>query len=122
MKKSANYKLAFGIGLAGVLLLGWVNGAVGIIGNEDNPANLLYGAVVFVGLVGSILSRFHARGMSRTLYVAAVVQFLVPIFALFVWPAQTSWGAAGVNGVLAFNSIFAVLFALSGFFFQRALR
>ena len=31
----------FGVGLAGAFLLFWVNGAVGIIGNEGQPANLM---------------------------------------------------------------------------------
>ena len=32
-------------------LLIWINLAVGIIGSEDNPANLMYGAVLLLGLV-----------------------------------------------------------------------
>lgn len=115
--KKTVYRAAFGIGLLGALLLGWVNGAVGIIGSEDNPANLLYGAVFLVGLIGSLLSRFRPRGMSWTLYTAAIVQFLVPFFALFVWPAQTSWGAAGVSGVIVFSSFFAMMFVVSGVLF-----
>ncbi len=71
------YRIAFGIGFAGALLLGWVNGAVGIIGNEDNPANLMYGAVFAVGLIGSLMARFKPRGMVRTLFAAALVQMLV---------------------------------------------
>ncbi|MCI0619778.1 hypothetical protein L0Y40_01950 [Candidatus Wolfebacteria bacterium] len=114
------YRFAFGIGLLGAFLLGWVNGAVGIIGSEDNPANLLYGAVFAVGLIGSLVARFKPRGMARTLFAAAGIQFLVPAFALFVWPAQASWGDAGVIGVFVFNAIFAVLFAVSALLFLRA--
>lgn len=114
------YRAAFGVGLLGAFLLFWVNGAVGIIGSEDNPANLLYGAVFAVGLVGSLVSRFKPRGMSHTLLIAAVVQLLIPVFALFIWPAQTSWGEAGVLGVFIFNTIFAVLFAVSALLFRRA--
>lgn len=114
------YRIAFGVGLAGAFLLGWVNGAVGIIGSEDNPANLMYGAVFAVGLIGFLISRFKPRGMARTLFAAAVVQLLVPVFALFIWPAQASWGEAGVIGVFVVNSIFAVLFVGSGLLFLRA--
>jgi len=35
------YRIAFGVGFAGVLLLGWVSGAVGIIGSENNSVNLI---------------------------------------------------------------------------------
>jgi hypothetical protein len=117
------YRIAFGVGLAGALLLGWVNGAVGIIGSEDNPANLMYGAVFAVGLIGSLISRFKPRGMARTLFAAALVQMLVPVVALFIWPAQASWGEAGVIAVFVFNSIFAVLFfVVSALLFRRAAR
>jgi hypothetical protein len=114
------YRIAFSVGLAGVLLLGWVSGAVGIIGSENNPINLLYWAVPAVLLIGSLMSRFKPHGMARTLFATAVVQMLVPTFAFFVWPAQASWGEAGVIGVFVFNSIFAMLFVVSALLFRRA--
>lgn len=117
--RTKTYRAAFVVGLGTALLIGWVNGAVGIIGSEDNPANLLYGAVAAVGLIGSLISRFKPQGMSYTLFVAAVVQFLVPVFALFIWPAQASWGEAGVIGVFVINSIFALLFVVSALLFRR---
>lgn len=120
-KRSSTYRFAFGVGLAGVLLLGMVSGAVGIIGSENNPANLMYWAVFAVGLIGSLISRFKPRGMARSLFVAALVQMLVPVIALFIRPAQASWGAAGVTGVFVFNSIFALLFVGSGLLFLRAV-
>ncbi len=114
------YKTAFGIGLGTALLLFWVNGAVGVIGSENNPANLLFGLVFLAGFIGSLFSRFKARGMSYTMSLAAIIQFLIPLFALIVWPAQASWGEAGVVGVLVFNSIFSLLFSFSALLFQRA--
>jgi hypothetical protein len=114
------YRHAFVVGLAGALLLGWVNGAVGIIGSEDNPANLMYGAVFAVGLIGSLMTRFMPRGMARTLFAAALVQVLVPVIAFFIWPAQASWGEAGVIGVFIINLIFAMLFVVSALLFRKA--
>jgi len=119
-KRNSAYRLAFGVGLAGALLLGWVSGAVGIIGSENNSVNMMYWAVFAVGLIGSLISRFKPRGMARTLFVAALVQMSVPVIALFIWQAQVSWGAAGVIGVFVLNSIFAVLFVGSGLLFLRA--
>jgi len=116
--RSRVYRLAFGVGLAGLLLLGWANGAVGIIGSENNPANLMYGVVFAVGLIGSLISRFKPRGMARTLFATAVVQILVPLFALFIWPAQAFWGEAGVIGVFVINLIFAMLFVVSALLFH----
>ncbi|MDP2647769.1 MAG: hypothetical protein Q8P35_00790 [Candidatus Yanofskybacteria bacterium] len=111
------YRIAFGVGLAGALLLGWVNGAVGIIGSEDNPANLLYGAVFAVGLIGSLISRFKPLGMARTLFAAAFVQMSVPVIALIVWKPDFSPGVIGVFGI---NAFFALLFVVSAFLFRHA--
>ena len=115
------YRVAFGIGLATAFILGCVNGAVGIIGSEDNPANLMYGAVFAVGLIGSLMARFKPAGMARTLFTAALVQMSVPVIALFIWP-QISWGAAGMSGVFVLNAFFAMLFVVSALLFQRAAR
>ena len=48
---NTRYRIAAGLALAAALLLVWINLAVGIIGNENNPANLLYWAVLVVGLL-----------------------------------------------------------------------
>lgn len=120
--RSANtrYRTAFGVGLLGAFLLFWVNGAVGIIGDEGQTANLLYGAVFLVGLVGALLSRFRARGMSVTLFIAAVVQMLVPVAAYLVWPPPaTSW-SPHVFGVFLLSGFFALLFLISGLLFRKA--
>jgi hypothetical protein len=117
--KDTTYRVAFGIGLVTAFLLFWVNGAIGIIGNEGQPANLLYGAVFIVGLLGSIMARFKPSGMARTLFVAAAVQLLVPVAALVFWP-QVSWGEGGMFRVFALNAFFATLFAASALLFRQA--
>lgn len=113
------YRIAFSVGLAGMFLLGWASGAVGVIGSENQPVNLMYWAVPAVGLIGSLLSRFKSRGMAHTLFATAVVQMLVPVIALIISP-EVSWGNAGVIGVFVFNSIFAVLFVGSALLFRGA--
>ena len=97
------YRIAFGVGLAGIFLLGWVSGAVGIIGSENNPANLMYWAVPAVLLIGSLISHFKPRGMARTLFATALVQVSIPVIALIISP-EVRWGNAGVIGVFVFNS------------------
>lgn len=113
------YRIAFGVGLAGVFLLGWVSGAVGIIGSENNSVNLMYWAVPAVGLIGSLISRFKPRGMMRALFSVAFIQFLVPVTALIISP-EVSWGNAGVIGVFVVNSIFVALFIVSALLFRNA--
>jgi hypothetical protein len=113
------YRFAFGTGLLGMFLLGWVSSAVGIIGSENNPVNLMYWAVPIVGFLGILIARLKPHGMAYTLFAAAVVQFSIPVIALMISP-EVSWGNAGVFGVFTVNSIFAALFAGSGLLFLRA--
>ena len=118
---TAAYRAAVGIACAATLLLVWVNAAVGIIGNEGNPANLMYFGVIAVGIISAFIARLEPRGMARALFVTALAQMLVPVIALIIWPPQiTSWGAAGVVGVFVLNAFFATLFAGSALLFRRA--
>jgi hypothetical protein len=47
------------LGVGAALLLGWVTGAVGIIGSEDNTASLMYGGVLLVGAAGAAVARLR---------------------------------------------------------------
>jgi hypothetical protein len=113
------YRFAVGIALAAVFLLIWLNLAVGIIGSEDNPANLLYGGVLAVGFLGAILAELRPRGMARVLFAMALAQTLVPVIALIIWRPQLT---SGVLGVLTLNGFFVTLFVGSGLLFRSAAR
>jgi hypothetical protein len=117
---SLQYRGAFALGLLGAFLLFWVNGAVGIIGYEGQDANLLFGLVFGVGIAGALISGFKARGMSRTLYLAATLQMLVPLIALLIWPPSAISWSPGVFAVFLISGFFAFIFALSGMLFSRA--
>jgi hypothetical protein len=117
-RKKANnkaYTLASAVALAGIFLLIWVNGAVGIIG--DSGINVLYGSVFLTGLIGSLIARFKPRGMAITLFATAIVQLLVPVVALLM---NTPDFSPGVVHVFLLNGIFAGLFAVSGSLFRQA--
>lgn len=120
-RKSVNtaYRLATGIGLGAGFLLLWINGAVGLIGSEENPANLLYGGVLLVGAVGATLARLEPEGMARALGVTALAQFLVPVVALIVWRPDFS---PGVAQVFILNFCFVLLFTWSALLFRSAGR
>ena len=113
------YRAAGGVALATVFLLVWVNGAVGIIGSENNDANLMYFGVLAVGIIGAIIARLQPLGMARALFVTALAQALVPVIALTIWQ-PTSWGAAGVFGVFVLNAFFVMLLVGSALLFKRA--
>ena len=118
--RNNTYRIAVGVALAAAFLLGWVNGAVGIIGNEGQPANLMYSGVIAVGIIGAFIARFQPRGMARALFATALAQMLVPVIALIIWQSQSSWGGAGMLGVFGLNAFFAALFVGSALFFRRA--
>lgn len=75
------YRAASGVAIGAALLLVWMNLAVGIIGNENNPANLMFGGVIAVGVVGALLARLQPRGMARALVAMAIAQFVVAVVA-----------------------------------------
>jgi hypothetical protein len=111
------YRVAAGIGLGTGFLLIWVNGAVGLIGSEDNPANLLYGGVIIVGAIGAVIARLEPMGMARALFAMALAQFLVPMLALILWRNDFSPGVAQVFGL---NFVFVLLFAGAALLFRYA--
>jgi hypothetical protein len=113
------YRIAVGIAVAAGFLLIWLNLAVGIIGSEDNPANLLYVLVLIVGIVGAGFARFQPRGMSHTLFAAALMQMLVPVIAMIIWRPSLE-DSPGIVGVFILNAFFAGLFIISALLFRHA--
>ncbi len=107
------YRAAAGVALAAAFMLVWAVVAVGVIGSESNPANLMYFGVLAVGIAGAFIVRFEPRGMARAMAATAVVQGLVAVIALV-------YGVSGAGEILAPNSFFAALFAGSALLFRRA--
>src|SRR5688500_10445161 len=60
--RSISYRGGVGAAVAASFLIVWATGAVGMIGNEDNPYNLLFFGVIALALLGSVLARFRAGG------------------------------------------------------------
>ena len=112
------YRAAVGLALAGALLLVWMSLAVGIIGVDGDPADLLYGGVIAVGVVGAFMAHFQPRGMARALLAAAAVQTLVAIIALLLGRHQAE--ASSLAEILTINGVFVALFVGSAGLFLRA--
>jgi peptidoglycan/LPS O-acetylase OafA/YrhL len=68
------YRAAVGVAVLEAVLLIWISLSVGIIGSEDNPANLMYAGVLVVGIVGGLIARFQPRGMAWALAVTEVAR------------------------------------------------
>lgn len=80
-RSSANlaYRIAVVAAVACGFLQIWINLAVGIIGNEDNPANWTYFAVVFIAASGAIVALGNPRELARAMWVAAGAQVVFSI-------------------------------------------
>jgi MFS family permease len=120
MTGSIAYRAAVGVALAAAFILVWMNLAVGIIGNEENPANLMYGGVLAVGIVGAIMGRLQPHGMARALAATALAQASVGVIALIA-----GLGSTGTNwpGAIVFlTGFFAALWLVSAWLFRKAAR
>ncbi len=112
------YRLAVGLALATALFLIWANLAVGLIGSEDEPANLMYIGVLAVGIIGALMARFQPRGMSRALFATALAQALVAALALLA--GMYRYPGSSVSEIINVNGLFVVLWVGSALLFRRA--
>ncbi|MBT8401198.1 MAG: hypothetical protein KJO98_12030 [Rhodothermia bacterium] len=105
------YRVAVGVALAAAFLLTWINLAVGIIGSDDNPANLMYWGVLAIAVIGVLLSRYEPRAMARAMFATAAAQALVAAIAL---------SSGYVTFVL--TGFFVAMWLISASLFSKAAR
>ena len=79
---SLAYRAGFVVAAGTSFLIVWSNLAVGIIGDENNPLNQIFFGVIAIGIVGSFLARFRAKGMALAMLATAVAQFGTAFVAL----------------------------------------
>ena len=118
LSDSLAYRTGAVMALAAAFLLIWINLAVGIIGNEDDPHNAAYFCEVLLAAATAFTARLRSAGMSRAMLATAGFQLLVTALA-----ANDGWGASeppGAAGVLVLNLGFAALWLLSAGLFWKA--
>jgi hypothetical protein len=119
-RKAANnpYRAAVGVAVAAAFILVFLMGAVGIIGEDGDPADLMYLGVLAVGIIGAVIARFRPGGMARALLAMALATALVAVIALIARkheaPISSVWEILGLNG------FFVALFVASAWLFRRA--
>ena len=112
------YRAASVLMTLGLFLLIWLNLAVGIIGHEGNPANLMFAGVITILVGGACIARFKSDGMARTLFTVAAAQLIVGVVALA--------GNLGVEGrgwprdVIVLTIFFTGLWATAATLFRIA--
>ena len=104
------HRAAVGIAVGAGLLLIWVNIAVGMIGDEGNPANLMYVLVLAVALIGAAIGRFEPREASIAMFATAATHAGVVIVAL----------VAGLGPTLLADAFFIAAWVASALLFRQA--
>jgi len=120
MTGNAAYRAGVGLAVVAAFLLIWINLAVGIIGSENNPANLMYAGVLAIGIIGIVIARFQPNGMMLALVATASAQALSALIAL-----SFGWGSDGENWpqvIIVLNGFFTALWLASAAFFREAAR
>ncbi len=116
--RNAAYRTGATVALAATFLLVWVNGAVGVLGSEDNPGNLMYGGVLAVGIIGAITAQLRPHRMARALVATATAQTLVALIALLGLSGLTEH--IRPEDVLLGTGFFAMLWLTSAWLFHKA--
>ena len=113
------YRAGAALGLLGFFLIIWANLAVGIVGSEDNSANILFFAAPLLGIVVALVARFRAEGMAAASIATAFalgVAFVVAVNLPTDEPFMSHWVE------LAGTAAFAALFLASAALFHKAAR
>lgn len=109
MSRSMMFRGAVLVALGAAFFMTWANLAVGIIGDENNPLNQLFFAVLGVGALGAMIAGFRARGLALALVATAAAQAAVAVAAL-------------INGhnILPLSGFLILAWLLSAWLFRRS--
>ena len=118
--ENTNYKTALVLAVATALILFWVIGAVGVLGADGDPADLMYIGVLAVGVTGAIIVRFQPMGMARAMIATALAQTLVTVIALIIGKQDAPY--MSVFEIVSLNGFFITLFLGSARLFQKSAR
>lgn len=83
MSDDRYYRAGVALALVASFLTLWATGAVGMIGDEGNPLNLMFLAVPIIALLGSALGGFRAGAMGWAMLVATAAQMLASAIGMF---------------------------------------
>lgn len=110
MTKDWSYRGAIFIVILTTFFTIWANGAVGIIGDENNPLNLYFHYLLLGGGLAAALARFKAKAMSWVAAAIAIGQFVIA-------------GIAAANGywIWIFAAVSASLWSTASVLFDRSM-
>jgi hypothetical protein len=109
---SLAYRVGAAMAVATGLLTIWITLAVGIVGAEDNPQNILYFGIVGMGTCVAVAALGDPRALARGMWATAAFQGLVCLIHVIdgVYPAVT------------IDGFFTMTWLTAGALFARAAR
>ncbi|MFN2239278.1 MAG: hypothetical protein ABR524_07785 [Thermoanaerobaculia bacterium] len=114
---SSAYRLGALFALTSAFLMIWISGAVGIIGNEGNPANLMYVGVLGTAVFGTLAARFRPGALSIAMVATALMQTVVTVIAMI---GTRGTPADDPLKLLVLNGFFIALWLLAAALFRKA--
>ncbi len=118
VSNTLSYRLAVGTGIATGFFMIWSNGAVGLVGSENNDFNAVYFGLLLLGFVGALVARFQSKGMTYVLSAMAVAQMGIAVAAIIM--GQHELPESSVTEILGMNFFFAVFWITSALLFRQA--
>lgn len=113
------YRAAALVALATAALQVWMNLAVGIVGEPDNPQNQGFYGVVAAAAACAFTARLRAEAMARAMLATAAVQALLTL-AVGTAPMTARLEPNGAMGVLLLGGGFVLLWLVSAALFYRS--
>lgn len=112
------YRAAFAVAIGTAAFLFFSNLAVGVIGSDDEPANVMYLGVIAIAVIGAVAVRFRPGGMAWAMFVAAAAQastiVIALVFGLHTYPESS------VLEIFAVNGFFMTGWIVAGLLFRWA--
>ena len=120
MSAQTFYRAGAAVAVIASILQVWMNLAVGIVGESDNPVNQGFFGVVVTAAACSYVARLHPDGMVRAMLAVSGVQAMLAL-AVATAPS-TAQDPMGPAGVLTLSGIFVALWLVSAALFHRSAR
>lgn len=113
------YRSAAALAVGTAAFLVWSIGALGIVGVEGDPADLMYLASLAFAAGGALVARFRAEGMTRAMLVTAGATVSAGLIALALGKHEAEYSS--VLEILGLTAMFASMFAASAWLFRLAV-
>lgn len=113
---SPTHSLAAMLAVVTTFLVIWVNLAVGLIGAGPHWGNWIYAIIPFVIVGGVLVGGRNVRGMTISMYAAAISFLVIGLIALIAGLQHLP--ESSVREILGINGMFAVLYLVSALLFQ----